>query len=135
VAAARGSPRRASCLSSFFAGAARLGYLDAVKATSARLDELARAAEDHAARILERNDLVMQQMLQLLKDDDDEALRKREAQLHEVATAILLRLPHIGSITVKNAQGDVLMSTFFRRLRAPSPDPTGSCSPIARTTR
>ena len=57
----------------FFAGAARLGYLDAVKATSTRLDELARAAEDHAARILERNDLVMQQMLQLLKDDDDEA--------------------------------------------------------------
>jgi two-component system NtrC family sensor kinase len=97
----------------FFAGAARLGYLDAVKATSTRLDELARAAEDHAARILERNDLVMQQMLQLLKDDDDEALRKREVQLHEVATAILLRLPHIGSITVKNAQGDVLMSTFF----------------------
>src|SRR4051812_27973900 len=97
----------------FFAGAARLGYLDAVRATSARLNELTRAAEDHAARILERNDVVMQQMLQLLKDDDDEALRKREVQLHEVATAILLRLPHIGSITVKNAQGDVLMSTFF----------------------
>jgi two-component system NtrC family sensor kinase len=97
----------------FFAGAARLGYVDAVRATSARLDELARVAEDHAARTLERNDLVMQQMLQLLKEDDDEALRKREAQLHEVATAILLRLPHIGSLTVKNAQGDVLMSTFF----------------------
>ena len=97
----------------FFAGAARLGYVDAVRATSARLDELARAAEDHAARILERNDVVMQQMLQLLKEDDDEALRKREAQLHEVATAILLRLPHIGSLTVKNEQGDVLMSTYF----------------------
>src|SRR5258705_2035245 len=97
----------------FFAGAARLGYLDAVKATSTRLDELARAAEDHAARILERKDLVMQEMLQLRKDDDDEAVRKREAQLHEVAPAIVLRLPHIGSITVKNAQGDVLMSTFF----------------------
>src|ERR1044071_7052228 len=74
----------------FFAGAARLGYVDAVRATSARLDELARVAEDHAARTLERNDVVMQQMLQLLKDDDDEALRKREAQ-----------------------QDDVLMSTFF----------------------
>jgi len=97
----------------FFAGAARLGYVDAVRATSAHLDELARAAEDHAARILERNDVVMQQMLQLLKEDDDEALRKREVQLHEVATAILLRLPHIGSLSVKNAQGDVLMSTFF----------------------
>jgi two-component system NtrC family sensor kinase len=97
----------------FFAGAARLGYLDAINATSARLDELAHAAEDHAARIRERNDVVMQQMLQLLKDDDDEALRKREAQLYEVATTILLRLPHIGSLTVKNAQGEVLMSTFF----------------------
>ena len=97
----------------FFIGAARLSYLDALRTTRAHLDELARAAEDHAARLLERNEVVLQQMLQLLKDDDDEALRKREAQLYEVATTILLRLPHIGSLTVKNAQGDVLMSTFY----------------------
>ena len=97
----------------FFAGAARLGYLDAVKATNSRLDELARAAEEHAVRVLERNDLVMQQLQKLLKNDDDETLRKREAQLYEVATAILLRLPHLGSLSVKNAEGEVLMSTLF----------------------
>jgi two-component system NtrC family sensor kinase len=97
----------------FFAGAARLGYLDAVKAAHSRLDELARAAEEHAARVLERNDIVMQQMLRLLRDDDDDTLRKREAQLHEVATAILLRLPQIGSLSVRNAQGDLLVSTLF----------------------
>src|ERR1043165_9335141 len=68
----------------FFAGAARLGYVDAVRATSARPDAPPRAPNDPAAPPRERIDVVMQQMLQLLKDDDDEALRKREAQLHEV---------------------------------------------------
>src|ERR1043165_3930152 len=34
----------------FFAGAARLGYVDAVRATSARLDEPPRAARGHPAR-------------------------------------------------------------------------------------
>ena len=96
----------------FFAGMAWLGYLDAVKAAHTRLDELTRAAEEHVARILQRNDIVMQQMLRLLKDDDDETLRKREGQLHEVATAILLRLPHIASLSVRNAQGELLVSTL-----------------------
>ena len=97
----------------FFAGAARLGYLEAEKSAALRLHEIARAAADHAARVLERNDVVMQQMLRLLKDDDDEALRKREGPLYEVATTILLRLPHIGSISVKDAQGQILMSTLL----------------------
>jgi len=97
----------------FFAGASWLRYQNAVKAAHEHLDELARAAEEHAARVLERNDVVMQQMLHLLKDDDDDTLRKREAQLHEVAAAILLRLPQIGSLSVRNAQGELLMSTLL----------------------
>jgi two-component system NtrC family sensor kinase len=95
----------------FFAGLARLGYLDAVSAAQERLDELARTAQDNVARILERNEIVLQQMVLLLKDDDDAALRKREPQLHEIASTILLRLPHIGSLSVKNGQGEVLVST------------------------
>jgi signal transduction histidine kinase len=96
----------------FFACAARLSYLDAVKAAHSRLEELARAAEEHAARVLARNELVVQQMLRLLKDDEEEALRKRESQIHEVATTILMRLPHLGSLSVKNAKGDLLVSTL-----------------------
>ena len=97
----------------FLAGAARLGYLEAVRLAQARLDELARVAEETVARVLERNDVVLQQMLLLLGNDDDEALLKREPQLHEVAAAILLRLPHIGSLSVKNAQGQLLVSTLL----------------------
>ena len=95
------------------AGVAWLGYRQAVEATHARLDGLARVAEETVTRVLERNDVVLQQMLLLLKDDDDETLRRREPQLHEIAAAILLRLPHIGSLSVKNAQGEVLLSTLL----------------------
>lgn len=97
----------------FLAGAARLGYLEAVEAAHGRLEELARVAEDSVARVLERNEVVLQQMLLLLGSDEDETLRKRESQLHEVAAAILLRLPHIGSLSVKNAQGELLVSTLL----------------------
>jgi two-component system NtrC family sensor kinase len=97
----------------FFAAAARVGYLEAIQAAQNRLDELARAAEEHSARMLERNDVVMQQMLRLLGDDDDETLRRREPQLYELATTILLRLPHIASLSVFSAQGELLMSTLF----------------------
>jgi signal transduction histidine kinase/ActR/RegA family two-component response regulator len=95
------------------AGAAWLGYVEAVEATHARLRELARVAEENVGRVLERNDVVLQQMLLILKDDDDQTLRKREPQLHEIAAAILLRLPHIGALSVKNAQGEVLVSTLL----------------------
>jgi two-component system NtrC family sensor kinase len=97
----------------FFGAAARRGYLEAVEAAQSRLEELARAAEEHAARVLERNDVVMQQMLRLLGDDNDETLRRREPQLHELATTVLLRLPHIASLSVFSAQGELLMSTLF----------------------
>jgi two-component system NtrC family sensor kinase len=97
----------------FFAAAARVSYLEAIAAAQNRLDELARAAEEHAARVLERNDVVMQQMLRLLGDDDDATLRRREPQLYELATTILLRLPHIASLSVFSAQGELLMSTLL----------------------
>ena len=97
----------------FFIAVASLGYLDAVTAAQKRLDELASTAEQHAVRVLDRNEVVMQQMLLLLKDDGDAALRQRETQLHEIATAVLLRLPQIASLSVRAASGDVLMSTLL----------------------
>jgi two-component system, NtrC family, sensor kinase len=97
----------------FFAAAAWLGYDDATKAAQRRLEDIARAAEEHAARLMERNDVVMQQMLRLLEDDDDAAIRAREAQLHEVATAILLRFRDIRSLSVWSRDGRLLVSSLF----------------------
>lgn len=97
----------------FFAGVAWLGYEDSIKGAQRRLEDIARAAEEHAARVMERNDVVMQQMLQLLKDDDDAKIRAREAQLHEVATAILLRFPDIRSLSVWSRDGRLMVSSLF----------------------
>src|SRR5688500_158292 len=93
--------------------AARYGYVQSVEVAHQRLGDLARAAEEHVARVLARNDVVLQQMLLLLRDDDDETLRGRERQLHEIAAAILLRLPHIASLSVKDHKGEVLVSTLL----------------------
>lgn len=95
------------------AGTAWVTYEEAGREAERRLDELAKGAEEQAARILERNDVVMQQMLELLKDDDDAALREREAELHDVAMAILSRFRDIRSLSVWSRDGKLLVSTLF----------------------
>jgi len=97
----------------FFGAVAWLGYLESIEEARGRLDYLARAAQEHAARAMERNDLVLQEMARLLKDDSDAQVRAREAQLHEVATAMLLRLPHIRSLSVWSPEGRLLVSTLL----------------------
>jgi two-component system NtrC family sensor kinase len=97
----------------FSGGIAWLGYKDSIGEAQRGLEDIARAAEEHAARVMERNDVVMQQMLRLLKDDDDARIRAREAQLHEVAMAILLRFPDIRSLSVWSRDGRLLVSTLF----------------------
>ena len=96
----------------FFAAAAWLGYEDATHAAQRRLEQIARAAEEHAARVMERNDVVMQQLLRLL-EDDDAGIRAREAQLHAVAAAILLRFADIRSLSVWSRDGSLLVSSLF----------------------
>ncbi len=98
---------------SFLCGVAWLGYSDALQEAQDRLEYVARAAQEHAARTMERNDLVLQQMAKLLKDDDDAQVRARESELHDVATAMLLRLPHIRSLSVWGADGQLLASSLF----------------------
>jgi two-component system NtrC family sensor kinase len=95
------------------AGTAWLTYEDAGREAQRKLDDIARRAEEHAARVMERNDVVMQEMLRLLRDDDDAAVRAREAELHDVATAILLRFPDMRSLSVWGREGGLLVSSLF----------------------
>ena len=97
----------------FLAAIAWLSYEDASADAQRRLEEIAQAAEEHAARVMERNDVVLAQMLQLLGDDDDAQVRARERQLHQVAMAILLRFPDIRSLSVWSRDGRLLVSTLF----------------------
>lgn len=111
-------PRLALVLSfvlplAFLGGVAWLGYAGAIEEARGRLDYVARAAQEHAARAMERNEIVLQQMERLLKDDGDAQIRAREAELHEVASAIVLRLPHIRSLSVWSPDGRLIVSTLF----------------------
>jgi two-component system, NtrC family, sensor kinase len=99
--------------SAIFGGAVWLSRLEAARGAQARLERLAAAAEDRVARVMERNDVVLQQMLLVLKDDDDDGLRARERQLHELARAIVLRLPYIHSLSVWSRDGRLLASSVF----------------------
>jgi signal transduction histidine kinase len=93
--------------------AAWLTYQDAGREAERRLDDIARAAEEHVARLMERNDVVMEEMLRLLRDDDDAAIRTREAELHEVGRAVLLRFPDMRSLSVWGRDGRLLASSLF----------------------
>jgi signal transduction histidine kinase len=95
------------------AGAAWLTYEDAGRQALRALDEVAKSAEEHAARVMERNDVIMQQVLQLLGTDGDAGIREREAELHDVATAILLRFADIRSLSVWGREGRLLVSSLF----------------------
>ena len=97
----------------FVAALAWLGHASATKEAQRALTDTARAAQEHAVRVMDRNDVVMQQMLRLLRDDGDARIRAREKQLHEVAMAILLRFPDIRSLSVWSADGKLLVSTLF----------------------
>ena len=93
--------------------AAWVTHRDAGREAQRRLDEIAKSAEEHAARVMDRNDVVMQQVLELLKDDDDASIRAREAELHGVAMAILQRFRDIRSLSVWSRDGRLLVSTLF----------------------
>jgi two-component system NtrC family sensor kinase len=86
---------------------------EAAREAQRTLEAMARAAEEHAVRVMDRNDVVMQQMVRVLKDDDDARIRAREPQLHELARAILLRFSDIRSLSVWSGEGKPLVSTLF----------------------
>ena len=96
----------------FLAAVASSTYDDAMRAAEGSLDGLTQAAEMHARRVMERNDVVLQQISRLLKDDDDAAVQARERELRELARAILVRLPQLGSLSVRDGEGRLLVSTL-----------------------
>jgi signal transduction histidine kinase/ActR/RegA family two-component response regulator len=95
----------------FFFIVAWVGRTDAISAAHTRMEDLARVAEEHAVRVFETNEVVVEQLSTLLRDDDDLAVRERESQLHEILAALLVRLPQLESVTIWSAQGHALASS------------------------
>jgi two-component system, NtrC family, sensor kinase len=95
----------------FFFAVAWTGYFEAMRTAQTRLEDMTRVAEEHAARVFETNDVVLQHLLATLKDLGDEAIRRREKELHELMAVILVRLPHIESLWVWGRDGRALVSS------------------------
>lgn len=97
----------------FFFLVAWVGHGEAVHAARMRLEDLARVAEQHAARVFETNDVVVEQLSAMLEDHEDLAIWDREHALHQVLSALLVRLPQLESVSLWNAEGRPLVSTRF----------------------
>lgn len=97
----------------FFCIVAWVGHTEALATAATRMADLARVAEEHAARVFETNDVVVEQLAAMLGDDPDLVIWEREHQLHQVLSALLVRLPQLESVSIWNAEGRPLVSTRF----------------------
>src|SRR3954467_13130861 len=77
-----------------------MAHRDAERAAALRLADLTRAMEEHAERAFAANDTVFREIQRL-----------RPRALQELLGAISERLPHIRAITVRGADGVVLVSS------------------------
>jgi signal transduction histidine kinase/CheY-like chemotaxis protein len=97
----------------FYCIVARVGHEVAIESAQTRLEDVARVAEEHAAKVFETSDVVVEQLSAMLKDDEDLAIWERERALHEILGALVLRLPQLESVSLWNADGRPLASNRF----------------------
>jgi signal transduction histidine kinase len=79
-----------------------VAWRDAEHNAEARLADLTQAMAEHAERAFDVNETVLHEL---------ERTRVRGEALHELLTAICERLPHIRAITIRNAEGYVLVTS------------------------
>ena len=93
--------------------AAWSGYRDAFSEARVRLDRSVRIGIEHAARVIETNQVITRQVLEAIGDDDDAAIRRRERALHEQFQRVSTGVAQIQSIWIWDARGRALVSNRF----------------------
>lgn len=88
-------------------------YQDALLAARQRVEATVRVVGEHAARVVESNQIISEQLLQLLGDDDAARVRARERELHERLARLVRDLPQLQSIWIWDASGRPLVSHRF----------------------
>jgi signal transduction histidine kinase/CheY-like chemotaxis protein len=81
--------------------------------TERRLERIVRAAQEHATKVLDTNEMLLGRVLDLVQDMSDEQIRSREAVLHEKLTAMTTGLPQLQSIWVQDATGRPLLTNRY----------------------
>ena len=83
-------------------------YGEAAARASQRVEHTTRIAREHALKAFETNDLVLRRVFDLLRDDSDEALTEREAELHSRLAEMVEALREVKAIAVWSADGRVI---------------------------
>jgi len=96
-----------------FVLAAWSGYRDAFSEARARLDRSVRVGVEHAARVIETNQVITRQVLEAIGGDDDAGIRRRERTLHEQFQRVSAGVAQIQSIWIWDASGRALVSNRF----------------------
>ncbi len=97
----------------FFVFAAWTGYRDTVSEARLRVDRSVRVGLEHAARVIETNQVITRQVLEAIGQDSDARILSRERALHEQFKRVSAEVGQIQSIWVWDARGNPLVSNRF----------------------
>jgi len=78
-----------------------------------RLDRNLRIAHEHALKVLETNEIMLGRVLDLVGGDDDESVRRREADLHHQLVAMSAGKPQVQSIWAWGPDGRPLVGNRY----------------------
>lgn len=95
----------------FFVMAAWYSHRQAFDEGQLRIDRAVRIAQEHAAKVMETNDLVLGRVEDVIGDLTDLAIREQEASLHEELHRVTAGIPQLRGAWVIDAQGTALVSS------------------------
>jgi signal transduction histidine kinase/ActR/RegA family two-component response regulator len=83
-------------------------YRQAMADANLSLDRGARIAQEHALKMFDTNEMLMQRMLDLLGDDDDLAVLVRSRDVHEQMREMMRKLPQVQGLFIIGSDGRAL---------------------------
>lgn len=95
----------------FFVIAAWYSHRQAFEEGQLRIDRAVRIAQEHAAKVMETNDLVLGRVQDVIGDLTDLAIREQEINLHEELHRVTSGIEQLRGAWVIDAQGTALVSS------------------------
>ncbi|MCW5620469.1 MAG: response regulator [Burkholderiales bacterium] len=96
-----------------FLFAAWSGYRNAFAEARVRVDRSVRIGQEHAARVIETNQVITRQVLDALGNDSNAVIARKERALHEQLKRASEGIAQIQSISVWDTHGRILVSNRF----------------------
>ena len=95
----------------FYAFAATYSYRRTYEDVQRWLDGTARLTQEHASKVFQTNEVVIGRVFDAIAGDDEEATRRREADLHQRLREIVQGIDHLRDIRIWNGAGRLLASS------------------------